>query len=632
MQLMSAKTLLYKIAGIIFSCSSGLPLGKEGSMVHAGSVVASVLSQGQSLVTRCFIPLKYMKSFRNDKEKRDFVACGTSAGVAAAFGSPIGGVLFALEEGASFWSTKLTLRCFLCGMMALFVLICYKTADDSFGHSVTASMFSFGEFFSLQGGKSNFSVWELSVFIFVGVMGGLIGACFNAAQQQVFQVRKSFYDRPVLKYFEVVCIVTAMTAVSYWLPTLWGTCTPIPSALHSSATSTQEQDLINQLVPLYCSTESEYNQLGSLFLNDGDTCIRLLYHFREEGNQNAITFSSSTLFLFFVPYIVMSCVTFGSGVPAGTFVPSILSGAAFGRLVGHLLHKLDNTSGTFADGGTYALMGSAAVSGGVTRLTISLVVVILEATGDMQYVLPLMLVVMSAVFVGKVFTPGLYDIYICNRQLQFLEEEDSLDSNIDTASHTVAEIMLRNPMSLVPCMYVDDILAALEAEPRSHFPVVADRYSNILVGTISRKVLCVLLQKKAFVLKPSINARQSRKSISLDDIENIYPEFPDLSTVMTSISSSDRKQYLDMSYYIEDAPHIIQSHASVSRAYRMFRSLGLSHLVVIATHRVDSGDNKMGAAVDKLPDVVNEDARVVVGIIFRNNLLHSNLSSVCKLE
>jgi H+/Cl- antiporter ClcA len=49
-RLVRLNTLLWKTIGIVFSVSAGLPVGKEGPMVHAGAVVAAAVSQVSSVL------------------------------------------------------------------------------------------------------------------------------------------------------------------------------------------------------------------------------------------------------------------------------------------------------------------------------------------------------------------------------------------------------------------------------------------------------------------------------------------------------------------------------------------------------------------------------------------------------
>lgn len=78
-------TLAIKSIGLPLAIASGLSVGKEGPSVHYAVCTGNVIS-------RLFDKYK-----RNAAKTREILSASAAAGVAVAFGSPIGGVLFSLE-------------------------------------------------------------------------------------------------------------------------------------------------------------------------------------------------------------------------------------------------------------------------------------------------------------------------------------------------------------------------------------------------------------------------------------------------------------------------------------------------------------------------------------------------------
>jgi chloride channel 7 len=78
---------------------------------------------------------------------------------------------------------------------------------------------------------------------------------------------------------------------------------------------------------------------------------------------------------FQIEYFFLTLWVYGLSVPSGIFIPSLLTGAAWGRLFGIVAHYFFPSLGI--DPGKYALAGAAAQLGGIVRMTISLYILLL---------------------------------------------------------------------------------------------------------------------------------------------------------------------------------------------------------------------------------------------------------------
>ncbi|KAL9971342.1 hypothetical protein ACROYT_G023855 [Oculina patagonica] len=445
------KTLVCKAVGVLFSVAGGLFVGKEGPMIHSGAIIGAGVPQFQSIAFRKInFDFPY---FRTDREKRDFVSGGAAAGVAAAFGAPIGGVLFSLEEGSSFWNQGLTWRSFFCSMASTFTLnFClsgmFRYGWGSFNQP---GLLNFGVF-SCSKGTEKCNLWniqDLLIFIAMGFVGGLLGAWFNALNKHltVHRILHVYSRAKHVRILEAVLVGFLTTSVAFFGPIYLARCKTLPPGSTNG----------NNTKPYFCQ-DGQYNDMATLFFTSQESAIRQLFHL--DG-----AFSLTSLGIFFICFYFLACWTYGASVPSGLFVPCLLCGAAYGRFIGELCRMLGYQH-TYH--GTFALIGAASFLGGVVRMTISLTVILIESTNEISYGLPIMITLMVAKWSGDLFNEGLYDIHIKLKSVPLLEWTAPQEMYRLKAS----DIMESCLSYIYPHTRIHSIVGILKTTAHNAFPVV----------------------------------------------------------------------------------------------------------------------------------------------------------------
>ncbi|NXN24083.1 CLCB protein, partial [Nycticryphes semicollaris] len=342
--LFNIKTFLGTFVSCVLAVASGLFCGPEGPMIHLGALLGCGLSQLQSDTLGIHLPI--FTRFRNSADKRSFITAGAGAGIASVFRAPVGGLLFTLEEVSSFWDIRLAWQTFFCCLMATFTTDLLSSSLYGFvyrGH--------FG-FFEAEKRIIFWNLLDMNVLAFIptillGMLGGLLGALFVSLNIKINKSRMQFFNsipklslRKTIKLLETVLILTLLMF-----------CISLCLFLCVAA--------------------------AALLMENGKQGITYLF---KRGTHEEFGYTSLCSALAF--YFILSCWTAGSAVSSGLVIPMLYTGALYGRIIGLTLVSIfgvqTNEYGAWIDPGLFAAIGAASFFSGVSRLTISLTVIMVS--------------------------------------------------------------------------------------------------------------------------------------------------------------------------------------------------------------------------------------------------------------
>lgn len=191
---LGVKTLVVKTLALILSVASGLSLGKEGPYVHIATCVGNIA---------CRVSNKYN---HNDGKRREVLSAAAASGVAVAFGAPIGGVLFSLEEVSYYFPPKTLFRTFFCCVTAALSL--------KFLNPYGTNKIAMFEVRYLR----DWEFFEMGAFILLGMLGGAAGALFIKGSRLWARTFRRIHVIKKWPLLEVMLVALVTGIVGFWNP------------------------------------------------------------------------------------------------------------------------------------------------------------------------------------------------------------------------------------------------------------------------------------------------------------------------------------------------------------------------------------------------------------------------------
>lgn len=503
-------TLVTKSAGLVLAVASGMWLGKEGPLVHVACCCANL-----------FIKL-FANIGDNEARKREILSAAAASGISVAFGSPIGGVLFSLEQLSYYFPDKTMWQSFVCAMTAA---VCLQAFDP----------FRSGKLVLYQ---TKYSVdwhgFEIIPYAMLGILGGVYGGLFIRANMAVARWKQAqpWLPGPVVQVIAVALLTALVNYPNFYM-------------------KVQSTELVSSLF-------SECSQV----LDDPIGLCR------------TGTASARTIILLIFAAVLgffLASITFGLQIPAGVILPSMAIGALTGRAVGIVMEIWVHNHPSFfvfascapdvpcITPGTYAIIGASAALAGVTRMTVSIVVIMFELTGALTYVLPIMVAVMTSKWVGDAFSRrGIYESWIHFNEYPFL---DNSEEALVIPDVSASQIMTRIE-DLVVLTATGHTIASLNAILVTHayrgFPVISDPREAVLLGYISRAELAYNIR----------TATQSPRSLA-----------PETEAYFSHQPLADPATTLDLRPWMDQTPLTLPSRTSLHLVVSYFQRLGLRYVL-----------------------------------------------------